>query len=94
MRFLQSETRTDQEGKPLLRDGVPVQRVSLLVRPAGGKPEVIEVNVARIEPVRLAENCRVAVRDLTVSQWSVDGRAGVSYAAGAIEPVNGAGDKQ
>lgn len=88
-RFVQAETRVDREGRPVLRDGVPVQRVSLLVRPKGERPEVLDVDVARVEPVRMAENTRVRLGDLTCTPWAVEGRSGVTYRAVSIDPLGG-----
>ena len=88
---MQSEARVDPEGKPVLRDGLPVQRVSLLVRPAGERPEVIDINVAQIEPIHYPDNARVRPVGLTCSQWSIEGRSGTSYSAERIEPAEGNG---
>lgn len=89
IRFVQVERQTDQNGEPVLRDGVPVQVASLLIKPKGERPEVLQVKVVRAEPVRVDENARVRITDLTATPWSRDGRDGVSYQAADITPIGG-----
>lgn len=89
MRFLAGEARMDQDGKPVLRDGVPVQRVSVLVRPADGRQEVIEINVTRVEPVRMGDLARVRIMNLTARPWVIDGRDGISWNADDVTPLGG-----
>lgn len=89
VRFLGCETRTDNEGKPVLRDGVPVQRASILIAPPGGKREVIDVNLVQAEPVRGPEYGKAKVLNLVARPWSIDGRDGVSFSADNITVVGG-----
>lgn len=89
VRFVQAEQQRDQQGEPLLWDGVPVQVASLLIKPKGERPEVLQVKVVRAEPVRVDENARVRVVDLTATPWARDGRDGVSYQAADITPLGG-----
>ena len=88
VRFVQAETRTDEDGKPLLRGNVHVQRASVLVKPRNDKPEVIEVNVVQDDPIRLGDNEKIRVENLTVMLWQNEGRAGLSYNADAITSLN------
>lgn len=88
MRFVQSETRTDNEGKVLLRDGVKVQRVSVLVKPRNERPEVIDVNITQDEPIHFGDNEKVWFENLTVMMWQTDGRAGVTYNADHVKSQN------
>ena len=90
-RFVQSETRTDNEGKTVLRDGVPVQRVSVLVKPADERPEVLEVSVPRTEPFKFNDNEKVRFDNLRAMPWSTEGRSGVSYSADDVRPANNPG---
>lgn len=87
--FVAAEPRMDGEGHPVLRDGVPVHRVSLLIRPTGGRPEVLDVNLTRVEPVHMMDGQRVRLSGLTASPWERNGRSGVSYTADAIDPIGG-----
>ena len=87
VRYLGCEARTDGEGKPVLRDGVPVQRVSVLVAPPDGKREVIDVNVTQPEPVRGQEYGKAKIMNLFARPWSIDGRDGVSFSADSIMVV-------
>lgn len=89
VRFLGAQTRTDPEGKPVLRDGVPVQRVSILVAPPEGRREVIEVNVVRVEPIRGTEYAKARLANLTARPWSIDGRDGVSFSADDVTVIGG-----
>jgi hypothetical protein len=89
LHFVSSETRKDGEGKTILRDGVPVQRVNVLIMPADGRPEVLPVDVTQIEPFRLGENARIRIAKLTAHPWKVNGRDGVSFAAESIDPLSG-----
>lgn len=88
IRFVSTEPRTDREGKPVLRDGTPVQRASILVRPDDGKSEVIAVDVVRALPFTLGELARVRVMNLIARPWSIDGRDGVSFSADDIQPLS------
>lgn len=87
VRFLGCEARTDNEGKPVLRDGVPVQRVSVLVAPPDGRREVIDVNVTQAEPINGPEYGKAKIMNLTARPWVIDGRDGVSFSADAITVV-------
>lgn len=87
VRFLGAQTRTDPEGKTVLRDGVPVQRVSILVAPPEGRREVLEINVARVEPVRGAEYAKTRLANLTARPWNIDGRDGISFSADDITVI-------
>lgn len=88
MRFIQSETRTDPEGKPVLRDGVKVQRVSVLAKPRGERPEVLEISVRQDEPIRMNDNEKIRVDNLTAMPWNTDGRSGIAFNADSIKPLN------
>lgn len=87
-RFVQSEPRTDGEGKPVLRDGVPVQRVSVLIKPDGERPDVLEVSVPHIEPFRFADNEKVRFDNLRAMPWNAEGRSGVAYSADDVRPAS------
>lgn len=89
IRFVQAEARKDREGNPVLRDGVQVQRVSLLVRPKDERPEVLDVDVVRADPVHMMENVRVRLGDLTCTPWTVEGRSGMTFRAASIDPLGG-----
>lgn len=89
IRFVEAEPQTDREGKPVLRDGVPIQLVSLLIKPKGERPEVLQVKVARVDPVRMDDNVRVRIADLTATPWTRDSMSGVSYQASDITPLGG-----
>lgn len=80
-RFLGAQPRTDQEGKPIVRDGIPVQRVSVLVGTPDGRHEVLDINVAKAEPIRGQELARVRITGLAARPWAIDGRDGVSFSA-------------
>lgn len=89
VRFLGCEAKTDNEGQPILRDGVPVQRVSILVAPPDGRREVIDVNVVQPEPVRGQEYGKAKITGLTARPWVIDGRDGVSFSADSITVIGG-----
>ncbi|PJM73059.1 hypothetical protein CS006_07375 [Bifidobacterium primatium] len=84
--FVSVEPRLDQEGKQRLRDGVPEQTTHILIQPENGKPEVIDVNVPSMTPLAIAQMTPVSIENLTASQWSIDGRAGITMRADAIRP--------
>lgn len=87
IRFLSCEAKTDNEGKPVLRDGVPVQRVSILVAPPDGKREVIDVNVTQEQPVTGPEYGKAKILNLIARPWVIDGRDGISFSADNITVV-------
>ncbi|MBS6716924.1 MAG: hypothetical protein KH250_06625 [Bifidobacterium longum] len=89
MRYIQSETRTTPDGAIVMRDGLPVQRVSVLVKPKGDKPEVLEINVPSATPIVLDDNAKVRIDDLTAMPWSTDGRSGISWSAAGINQIGG-----
>lgn len=60
IRFVQAEQQRNQQGEPVLRDGVPVQVASLLIKPKNERPEVLQVKVVRAEPLRVDENARAS----------------------------------
>jgi hypothetical protein len=68
---------------------VPVQRVNVLLMPTDGKPEVIPIDVVQIEPVRIGENAKIRIANLTARPWAMNGRDGVSFAADSIDPLSG-----
>lgn len=87
VRFLSCEAKTDPEGKPVLRDGVPVQRVSVLIAPPDGKREVIDVNLVQPDPVAGPEYGKAKIMNLVARPWVIDGRDGISFSADAITVV-------
>lgn len=84
LRFLSAQPRTDQEGKPILRDGIPMQRVSVLTATADGRHEVIDINIAKLDPIRGPELGKAHIVNLTARPWAIDGRDGVSFSADDI----------
>lgn len=88
-RYVQSTTRTTPDGAIVMRDGIPVQRVSVLVKPKDDKPEVIEINVANMTPITMDDNAKVRIEDLTALPWANEGRSGISWNAKAISQIGG-----
>lgn len=83
-RFLSSEPKLDGDGNAVIRDKVPVQVVSVLIKPLTGKREVIEVNVPSKEPPRGQEYAKIRLMNLTARPWAVDGRNGITFNADEV----------
>jgi hypothetical protein len=76
------QPRTDREGRTQWV-------VAVAVRPEGGRrsdSDVIDVVVPG-EPQGLAEGMPVRLVDLWATEWSIDGRSGTSWRAGAVTPM-------
>lgn len=87
LRFLGAQQRTDQDGKPVVRDGVAIQRVSVLIGAPDARREVIDINVAKNEPIRGQELAHVRIIGLTARPWAIDGRDGVSFSADDVAVI-------
>ncbi len=67
------------------RDGVPLFAVRLVAM-AEDEAEVITVKVAGA-PKGLVANAAVRVKELTAQPWTINEKSGVSFRAGAVEPI-------
>jgi hypothetical protein len=83
------ERKTTLDGDPRKdRDGNQLWVTGLAVRRNGTrKASVIDVQTAA-EPVGVQEGTLVALTELDVSLWEIEGRHGLSYRAASIYPAD------
>lgn len=72
--------RTDRDGNTLYVTGVALRRAGTR------KASVIDVQT-KAEPVGVVEGSPVAITELDVSMWEIEGRYGLSYKAASIYPT-------
>ena len=77
---LEGELRKDREGNQLWVTGVALRRNGTR------KASVIDVQTAA-EPVDVREGTLVALTELDVSVWEIEGRHGLSWRAASIYPA-------
>ncbi|MFF5296707.1 hypothetical protein [Paractinoplanes globisporus] len=80
---LEGELRKDREGNQLWVTGVALRRNGTR------KASVIDVQTAA-EPVDVREGTLVALTELDVSVWEIEGRHGLSWRAASIYPAGSA----
>jgi hypothetical protein len=79
---LDGQVRTDRDGNTLWVTGLAVRRNGTR------KASVIDVQTPA-EPSGVAEGTLVAITELDVSLWEIEGRHGLSYRAASIYPTTG-----
>ncbi|HEU5003446.1 MAG TPA: hypothetical protein VFW71_11805 [Actinomycetota bacterium] len=70
------------------RDGEPVFSMELIAMGAKGS-QIFGVKFSGTPAAGLKQGMPVRVAELEVSDWAIDGRHGLSFRAGRIEPLNG-----
>jgi hypothetical protein len=78
---LEGELRKDREGNQLWVTGLALRRNGTR------KASVIDVQTAA-EPAGVREGTLVAITELDVSQWEIEGRHGLSWRAASIYPAS------
>jgi hypothetical protein len=78
---MEGDPRKDREGNQLWVTGLAIRRNGTR------KASVIDVQTAA-EPVGVVEGTLVALTELDVSLWEIEGRHGLSWRAASIYPAN------